>query len=399
MSSTVTSIELQNFDTLNQASVLERGEHRNMESDTSTGADPAIGKDVSGQEDDEASPGPQPGSMKRTSTFYDRLWKKAAKGNAIADAAIDVLADLKLKQQYIDEEPIPGYPQLAQFIGSDERSMIFRQFTKLQARLILEKQDEMREIEDELYFYDRDDFLKLGAPGDDPLKPDRLSRRLRVDPEEQKRRQEMMELAERKFKEYATLLEAARSMASYERPASYEIKNVLRFVLGTKPVRPVECNWILEQRDLVTLRAARQHAAIGFGTEWLLNKIRSRSAEFAARFKTQHTNDAPTAETLAKSQGQWIKENARSVQLASWFVAGLLLLCVPLFFVVPILALSRVGGNIGQSIGVLTAFALVFTLLLSLGTSARPHEVLSCSAAYLAVLVVFFGNVSPRANT
>ncbi|SMR57459.1 unnamed protein product [Zymoseptoria tritici ST99CH_3D1] len=381
-----------------------------MEPDTGTEAGPVINGETHDANGDTTSSEPRPDLIPRTAAslwntaftkvtatpeFQQQMEDSQDKKDAGRRAVMNVLADLKRTKH----EPLPGYPQLAAFIGSDERSMIFRQFSELQARLILEKQDEMREIEDDLYYFDRDDWLKPGEEGDYALKPDRLTRRHRVDPVEQEQRQKMMELAERKFKEYAALLEAARSMASYEKPASYEIKNVLGFVLGTKPVRPAEFRWITEEKDLVTLRAARQHAAIGSGVEWILNNIRSQWAELAARFKIRRTHDAPTAETSAKSQGQWIKENARSAQLASWFVAAVLLLCVPVFFVVPILALSKIGGNLGQSIGVLIAFALAFTLLLDLGTPAKPHEVLSCSAAYLAVLVVFFGNVSPRAST
>src|SRR5438552_8863712 len=50
-----------------------------------------------------------------------------------------------------------GYPNLAAFLDSDENFMIYRRFGYIQARLLLEKQDEMRQLEeklDMLYRYD-----------------------------------------------------------------------------------------------------------------------------------------------------------------------------------------------------------------------------------------------------
>lgn len=43
-----------------------------------------------------------------------------------------------------------GYPRLAAFLDSDENFMVFRRFGYLQARLLLEKQDELRLLEEEL---------------------------------------------------------------------------------------------------------------------------------------------------------------------------------------------------------------------------------------------------------
>jgi hypothetical protein len=43
-----------------------------------------------------------------------------------------------------------GYPRLAAFLDSDENFMVFRRFGYLQARLLLQKQDELRLLEEEL---------------------------------------------------------------------------------------------------------------------------------------------------------------------------------------------------------------------------------------------------------
>jgi hypothetical protein len=50
-----------------------------------------------------------------------------------------------------------GYPLLAAFLDSDENFMIYRRFGFLHARLLLQKQDELRLMEDALTELDRKD--------------------------------------------------------------------------------------------------------------------------------------------------------------------------------------------------------------------------------------------------
>lgn len=79
--------------------------------------------------------------------------------------------------------------------------MIFRRFSQLQARLILEKQDELREMEEELADLDYADQEK--EPRDS--KKGRLNRRHRSDPAEAKARQELFQRIEKKYIEYCKM--------------------------------------------------------------------------------------------------------------------------------------------------------------------------------------------------
>ena len=59
------------------------------------------------------------------------------------------------------EECPEGYPRLGAFLDSDEGFSIYRRFGYVEARLLLEKQDEMRRLEQELKAMDeRDENLK-----------------------------------------------------------------------------------------------------------------------------------------------------------------------------------------------------------------------------------------------
>jgi len=50
-----------------------------------------------------------------------------------------------------------GYPRAAAFLDSDENFMIYRRFGFLQARLLLQKQDELRKLEENLDQCDTED--------------------------------------------------------------------------------------------------------------------------------------------------------------------------------------------------------------------------------------------------
>lgn len=57
-----------------------------------------------------------------------------------------------------------GFPRVACFLDSDDAFMVFRRFGIVFARLLLNKQDEIRQMEAELLAMDRTDDVTGGAP-------------------------------------------------------------------------------------------------------------------------------------------------------------------------------------------------------------------------------------------
>lgn len=53
-----------------------------------------------------------------------------------------------------------GYPNLATFTNSDEVFAVYRRFGYLQARLLLDKQDQLRLLEEQLDLHDRGDPVR-----------------------------------------------------------------------------------------------------------------------------------------------------------------------------------------------------------------------------------------------
>lgn len=64
----------------------------------------------------------------------------------------------------VDEyEGFNGYPKLAVFQDSDPSFMIYRRFGFMSTRVLLDKQDELRMLEEQLDHYDRQNLVNAGT--------------------------------------------------------------------------------------------------------------------------------------------------------------------------------------------------------------------------------------------
>lgn len=266
---------------------------------------------------------------------------------------------------------VAGYPSFAEFLGSDERWMMFRRNSSVQARLILEKQDDMRTLEEELLEMDIDDLAK------EPREPNNSRRRLftrhRTNEEEAKARRELLKKLENSYLEYERLLSAAYRLNTLPRPAAFEWKSVLEYVRSAKPIVKRESDYIHARGDLISLRGTTEHAYLGGLIEQFFNQIRDWTTVLEQRQRF--------------SMRTWLKGNyvakGAGEKFARAFIGVMVLLLVPVFFTVPIYALTKIGDDIGKSIGALVAFALTFAAVLLTATPARQHEVLGGTAAYV----------------
>lgn len=91
-----------------------------------------------------------------------------------------------------------GYPSVATFLDSDENFGLYRRFGFVQARLLLEKQDDLRKLELKLDRYDR----RLAR---DPQTKDSLRTR-DLKPEALAARKDIMEKLEKCFNEYGMIV-------------------------------------------------------------------------------------------------------------------------------------------------------------------------------------------------
>jgi hypothetical protein len=91
-----------------------------------------------------------------------------------------------------------GYPILGAFLDSDDNFMVYRRFGYLQSRLLLEKQEHLRQLEEELDNLDMEDAQTRSR---------NLVSMENYDTKKYKRRRDLMQRIERQFQGYGTRME------------------------------------------------------------------------------------------------------------------------------------------------------------------------------------------------
>lgn len=271
-----------------------------------------------------------------------------------------------------------GFPRLAAFLDSDECFMIYRRFGFLQSRLILEKQDELRELEEQLDSLDKREEEKsirhpmTRDPPRDIMRP----------------RKELLSTIEEKFCSYANLLIAAQAMIAMHRPAKVDYTSVRTFMWNHTPIMQPEASWIDPEEDMITLRAGREHA-------WLDSCIERLLKCFHCSLLERLFGDDRSREKSSDSEKYYSRQQINRLANTIITMMILVLLIVPIYTLYHLIRDVHTDRAYAICMGILVVATLTFSAVLSLFTKAKRHEILASAAAYCAVLVVFLGNIGP----
>jgi hypothetical protein len=162
-----------------------------------------------------------------------------------------------------------GFPRLAAFQSSEANFSLYRSFSYLHSRLLLDLQDEITALEKELDEVDWDDF-------DDA--PDRLRSRdadvaaaAREGSDVRNRRVILREIRE-KLMEYDEVLIKARTLESFQKPSDRNYRSVRRYHHNTKPLMDAEMDSIRSKEDTISLRSGREWATFDGGVETVIGQ-------------------------------------------------------------------------------------------------------------------------------
>ncbi|KAL8736923.1 MAG: hypothetical protein Q9181_002188 [Wetmoreana brouardii] len=178
-------------------------------------------------------------------------------------------------------------------MDSDDNFMVYRRFGFLYTRILLSKQDELREMENELDSMDlRDantsdktrkclksrgkDFARAGAQGSPT-------------------RKDLLRSAECKLLEYGQVLLQAQQLVSMNKPADRDHLSVQNFLENgflengesTRPLMQADSEFVYRKEDLVTLRPGRESAWLDAFVERLLKLIHCQPVQLPVRFLLQ----------------------------------------------------------------------------------------------------------------
>ncbi|KAL2064320.1 hypothetical protein VTL71DRAFT_4814 [Oculimacula yallundae] len=277
----------------------------------------------------------------------------------------------------IDKTP-EGYPRVAAFLTSDHHLMLYRGFNYLQSRLLLHKQDELRELEDSMDIMDQ---------VDESDHADRLMSREEDDKQDGKRKA-LFDLAESTFNEYvATLLLNAREISNFHSPRARSYKAVKDYFDVTKPNRKHECH-IYHKEDILCLQKGRLDSWLDARIEKFLSKHNWR----LLRFVLSTTDQIKKSDPGQIGVEVFSRARVNRLKLTIIFTSILAQFAGPVYLLWYLARKPQNNSTTAISVGILLTFTCTFSVVLSEFLSAQRHELIAAAAAYCAVLVVFIGN-------
>ncbi|KAF2001671.1 hypothetical protein P154DRAFT_432662 [Amniculicola lignicola CBS 123094] len=354
----------------------------------------------------------QPPELKRHPTFLRRVTGSFKSAPDPADIT-------ETNTRKLENTP-NGFPRLAAFQASEANFSLYRSFSYLHARILLDLQDSITCLERELDEIDWDDHDE---------DPNRLRSR-EYDASQSstfatpRTRSVVFKEIRQKLMEYDEVLIKARTLESFQKPSDRNYRSVRRYHHNTKPLMDAEMDSIRSKEDTISLRSGREWASFDGGVETVIGSV-DHTLQFLFRLK-----DPPlqrwfrTPELRAKTTNNYISFYSseridRLVNVLITFVIFILLV-IPVITMYQLTSTSTISHNSSSSsssatsntsdnnnvytrdtfnaVGVLIVFTLLFSAAMSLLTKAARHELFAASAAYCAILVVFIGNFTGPGN-
>jgi hypothetical protein len=208
-----------------------------------------------------------------------------------------------LKEKFVVENCPRGYPLLAAFLDSDENFMVYRRFGFLHARLLLQKQDELRVMEEALDEMDRkdangEDSQVLQCREEDEARADqhsgaRKSLLGRIEDTLLKygKSTEFWGLAASIDDRIDDILLRAQQLVSSNRPGGRDYNSVKNFMWNKKPLMEGDSEFIYNKDDLITLRPGRETAWLDNFVERVLKLFPRKMVQYAFCSKVGYRED------------------------------------------------------------------------------------------------------------
>jgi len=309
-----------------------------------------------------------------------------------------------------------GFPKLAAFQSSEANFSLYRSFSYLHSRVLLDLQDEITSLEKELDDIDWDDFDE---------EPSRLQSRQfdnsQPDGEGAPRsRRVILRDIKAKLMEYDEVLIKARTLESFQKPSDRNYRSVRRYCNNKKPLLDAEMDAIRSKEDIVSLHNGREWASFDGSVETLISQIDRFLQKVFCTKKRPLQKYFRTPEAMEKTSDPYVclYSSSRIDKVVNMLITFVIfcLLVVPVITMYQLTntaahVVTDASGNTTttsqvdidirdtfNAVGVLIVFTLLFSAAMSLLTKAARHELFAASAAYCAILVVFIGNFTGPGN-
>ena len=264
-----------------------------------------------------------------------------------------------------------GYRSFCEFVSSDEDFFVLRRFGSLSARVLLDLQDQLARLEGEL-----EDIEQQLRQRD---APDVHNGSFRQD--SQTRRKEIISEAQRVLREYSKcaiyfvtvflakdgaddlVLQHSQLRARPKVPKKDLISLETWLYNHANPILPAETEYLQRPSDLFTLVPASKSPLRLF-------------LERSRRFRLLKLWRKEPSDSTVKDENVHYISDARIDHFVTIFIMsiGLIMLIAPLWI------LTYLGG-LARRLAVISAFIVLFVVLISWTTIAKPFESLAAAAA------------------
>jgi hypothetical protein len=161
-----------------------------------------------------------------------------------------------------------GFPRLAAFQASDPNFGLYRSYSYLHSRILLDLQSEITELEDEL------DHIDWDENDEDEDRPKcRATEAAEGETEDARTRRVVLREIKTKLMEYDEVLINVRRLQAFQRPSDRDYRSVRRYHNNTKPLMDGEMESIRSKEDIVSISTGRERAAFDGGVETLIGQV------------------------------------------------------------------------------------------------------------------------------
>lgn len=287
------------------------------------------------------------------------------------------------------KRPIPvnevptGYSQLAAFIDLAEDLAIFRRFTRLHAQLLLYRQADIEEIEEELIELDK---AEADAARIDGTPANALNRSWRKEKDLEEYRVELIKKLREHMKEYDDELFRYKQKIALKKANEHQIQNVQTWMNNQRPhpLVPTESKFLEDPGDVCALKAGSEDSAV------LTDILRRKILDSVGLGSLLFTKGNPAS--LGNAKVTYYKTEWKDA-LARVLYASL----VSVILVAGVIALFYIESDSGR-LACLCVATFLCGVIMALFTTAKKGEIMGATAAYCAVMVVFVGSTIGNGN-
>jgi hypothetical protein len=310
------------------------------------------------------------------------------------------------------EETPNGFPRLAAFQASEANFSLYRSFSYLHSRILLDLQDEITTLEKELDEKEWDDTeenehcLKSRDTSATPTTTN-TPRTRRVILREIKDKlmeygaytpsphpfriaTELPRLAVQLTRSADEVLIKSRTLESFQRPSNRNYRSLRRFCYNTKPLMDAEMDSLRCKEDMVSLHNGREFVNFDASVETMIGQLdhalqkvfKTTTPPLLRYFRTPEAQEKTTDENIS------LYSKARIDKVVNIFITLVIfaLLVIPVITMYQLTNTAAHGGagstnnrdvnnrDMFRAVGVLMIFTLLFSTAMSLLTKAARYD-------------------------